>query len=60
MALGKQISHEVESRSNVINDPKISEYVNRVRQNIVRNSDAHVPFRIRVIDSDDVNAFAAP
>ena len=60
VALGKQISHEVESQFKIINDPVISEYVNRVGQNIVRNSDAHVPFTIRVIDSDDVNAFALP
>jgi beta-barrel assembly-enhancing protease len=60
VALGKQISHEVESQFRVINDPVISEYVNRVGQNIVRNSDSHVPFTIRVIDSDDVNAFALP
>jgi beta-barrel assembly-enhancing protease len=60
VALGKQISHEVESRSKMINDPQISEYVNRVGQNIVRNSDSHVPFTIRVIESDDVNAFALP
>jgi len=60
VAWGKQISHEVESQVKVINDPVISEYINRVGQNIVRNSDSHVPFTIRVIDSDDVNAFALP
>lgn len=53
-----RFSHEVESRYEVFNDPAISEYVNPAGQNIVRNSDAHVPFTIRVIDSDDVNAFA--
>lgn len=60
VAWGKQISHEVESQAKLINDPVISEYVNRVGQNIVRNSDAQVPFTIKVIDSDDVNAFALP
>jgi len=60
IAWGKQISREVESQAKVINDPVISEYVNRVGQNIVRNSDAQVPFTIKVIDSDDVNAFALP
>lgn len=60
VAWGKQISHEVESQAKVINDPVISEYVNRVGQNIVRNSDAQVPFTIKVLDSDDVNAFALP
>jgi beta-barrel assembly-enhancing protease len=60
IAWGKQISREVESQAKVINDPVIIEYVNRVGQNIVRNSDAQVPFTIKVIDSDDVNAFALP
>jgi len=60
IALGKQISQKVESQSKVIDDPVISEYVNRVGQNIVRNSDSQVPFTIKVIDSDDVNAFALP
>jgi len=60
IALGKQISQQVESQSKVINDPVISEYINRLGQNIVRNSDSQVPFTIKVIDSDDVNAFALP
>ena len=60
IALGKQISQQVESQSKLINDPVISEYINRLGQNIVRNSDSQVPFTIKVIDSDDVNAFALP
>jgi len=60
IALGKQISQQVETQSKVINDPVISEYINRLGQNIVRNSDSQVPFTIKVIDSDDVNAFALP
>ena len=60
VAWGKQISHEVESQTKLIQDPMLSEYVNRVGQNIVRNSDSHLPFTIKVIDSDDVNAFALP
>jgi len=43
-----------------INDPVITEYVNRVAQNLVRNSDAKVPFTVKVVDADDVNAFALP
>lgn len=58
--LGKQISMQVESQSKVINDPVVSEYINRLGQNIVRNSDSKVPFTIKVIDSDDINAFALP
>ena len=60
IALGKQLSHEVEKQAKFINDPVVVEYVNRVGQNIVRNSDAQVPFTIKVIDSDVVNAFALP
>ena len=58
--LGKQLSAEVERQAKFINDPVVTEYVNRVGQNLVRNSDAQVPFTIKVIDSDVVNAFALP
>ncbi len=60
MALGKSLAQEVERSSKLIDDPVVSEYVNRVGQNLVRNSDAKVPFTIKVIDSDVVNAFALP
>lgn len=60
MALGKALAQEVEKSSKLIDDPVVTEYVNRVGQNLVRNSDARVPFTIKVIDSDDINAFALP
>src|SRR5271156_6482541 len=60
IALGKQLAQEVERSSKLIDDPVVTEYVNRVGQNLVRNSDAKVPFTIKVIDSDVVNAFALP
>ncbi|HXW18431.1 MAG TPA: hypothetical protein VEJ39_09005, partial [Candidatus Acidoferrales bacterium] len=60
IALGKQLAQEVDRVSKFITDPVVTEYVNRVAQNIVRNSDAQVPFTIKVIDSDAVNAFALP
>jgi len=60
IALGKQLSQEVEKTAKFINDPVVVEYVNRVGQNLVRNSDCKVPFTIKVIDSDEVNAFALP
>lgn len=60
IALGKMLAQEVEKSSKMIDDPVVTEYVNRVGQNIVRNSDAKVPFTIKVIDSDEVNAFALP
>jgi predicted Zn-dependent protease len=60
IALGKQLATEVERQAKIINDPVIAEYVNRIGQNLVRNSDAKVPFTIKVIDSEEVNAFALP
>jgi predicted Zn-dependent protease len=60
MALGKQAAQEVERSSKLVTDPVVTEYVNRVGQNLVRNSDAKVPFTIKVIDSDEINAFALP
>jgi hypothetical protein len=58
--MGKQYAQEVEATSKLIRDPVVTEYVNRIGQNLVRNSDAQVPFTIKVIDSDEVNAFALP
>jgi predicted Zn-dependent protease len=60
MAIGKQLATEVEKQSKIITDPMVSEYVNRLGQNLVRNSDAKVPFTIKVIDGEEVNAFALP
>jgi beta-barrel assembly-enhancing protease len=60
VAIGRQLSAEVDQTSKVINDPIVSEYVNRVAQNIVLHSDSKVPFTIKVIDSQEVNAFALP
>jgi len=60
IALGKGLAMEVERQSKIIDDPVISEYVNRLGQNLVRNSDAKVPFTIKVIDTEEVNAFALP
>lgn len=60
IALGKQMAEEVERESRIVDDPVISEYVNRIGQNLVQHSDATVPFTIKVIDSGEVNAFALP
>jgi predicted Zn-dependent protease len=60
IALGKQLATEVDRQAKFVSDPVVNEYVNRVAQNLVRNSDAQVPFTIKVIDSDVVNAFALP
>jgi len=58
--MGKEYAQQVEASSKLIQDPVITEYVNRIGQNLVRNSDAQVPFTIKVVDSDDINAFALP
>jgi predicted Zn-dependent protease len=60
IALGRQLSAEIERQVKLVEDPTINEYVNRVGQNIVRNSDAKVPFTIKVVESDEINAFALP
>lgn len=60
IALGRQLALEVEQSAKLVEDPMVTEYINRVGQNIVLNSDAKVPFTIKVIDSDEVNAFALP
>lgn len=60
IALGKQLAQEVERQAKVVDDPIIAEYVNRIGQNLVRNSDAKVPFTIKVLDTEEVNAFALP
>jgi predicted Zn-dependent protease len=58
--MGRQYAQMVDSSSKLISDPVITEYVNRLGQNLVRNSDAQVPFTFKVIDSDIINAFSLP
>jgi len=60
VAIGRQLSAEVDRSSKLINDPIVTEYINRVAQNIVLHSDSKVPFTIKVVDSAEVNAFALP
>jgi predicted Zn-dependent protease len=60
IALGKGLAMEVERQAKIVDDPVIAEYVNRLGQNLVRNSDAKVPFTIKVVDTEEVNAFALP
>lgn len=60
IAMGKSMAQDVERQTKIIDDPVIAEYVNRLGQNLVRNSDAKVPFTIKVVDAEEVNAFALP
>lgn len=58
--MGKEYSMQIEQSMRMVTDPVVVEYVNRIGQNLVRNSDAKVPFTIKVVDSDEINAFALP
>ncbi len=58
--LGKEFAAQIDQTARMVQDPVVNEYVNRIGQNLVRNSDARVPFTIKVIDSDEINAFALP
>jgi predicted Zn-dependent protease len=58
--VGRSYADEIEKNTKLITDPVVVEYVNRIGQNIVKNSDCKVPFTIKVIDSDEINAMALP
>ena len=60
IGMGKQYSMMLEKSTKFVSDPVVTEYVNRIAQNLVRNSDAKIPFTVKVIDSEEVNAFALP
>lgn len=60
VALGRQLAAEVDRHSRLVNDPIVTEYVNRIAQNIVLHSDTKVPFTVKVLDATEVNAFALP
>ena len=60
IALGRQLAQEVQRQAKLVEDPLVTEYVNRIGQNLVRNSDAKVPFTFQVIEGDSPNAFALP
>jgi predicted Zn-dependent protease len=60
VAMGRAYSQQVEHGAKMVQDPVVTEYINRLGQNLVRNSDAKVPFIIKVIDTDELNAFALP
>jgi predicted Zn-dependent protease len=60
MAIGRQYADEIEKQAKIVKDPVIAEYVNRLAQNLARNSDLKIPLTVRVIDAPDLNAFALP
>ena len=60
IALGKGLAQDIERSAKIVDDPVISEYVSRLGQNLVRNSDTKLPVTIKVLDSEEINAFALP
>jgi predicted Zn-dependent protease len=60
IAMGKEYSTRVEATAKLVEDPEVTQYIGSIGQNLVRNSDAQVPFTIKVIDSEDVNAITLP
>src|ERR1700745_4268939 len=60
IGMGREYSREIEASAELVRDPVVTEYVQRLGENLVRNSDAKVPFTIKVIDSQEINAFALP
>lgn len=60
IALGKSLAQDIERSAKMVDDPVVGEFINRMGQNLVRNSDAKVPFTIKVVDSEEINAFALP
>jgi predicted Zn-dependent protease len=60
LALGKQLSIEVERQAKIVDDPIIAEYINRLGQNLARNSDIRFPVSFKLIEADEVNAFTLP
>src|SRR5437899_5301925 len=60
IAMGRDYAQQVETTSKLVTDPVVTEYINRLGQNLVRNSDSQVPFTIKVVDAEDINAFALP
>src|SRR5436309_13938870 len=60
IAMGRDYAQQVETTSKLLTSPVVTEYINRLGQNLVTNSDSHVPFTIKVVDAEDINAFALP
>jgi len=58
--MGAEYSQSFEQTARLVEDPVVTDYINRLGQELVKHSDAKVPFVIKVVDSDDVNAFALP
>jgi predicted Zn-dependent protease len=60
IGIGKQYSSEIDRSAKLVNDPVLNEYVNRIGQNLARNSDLKIPLTVKIIDSPEINAFTLP
>jgi predicted Zn-dependent protease len=60
IAIGQEYAKQIDRSSKLIKDPVVTEFVNRVAQNIAQNSDVKIPITVKVIDSPSINAFALP
>jgi beta-barrel assembly-enhancing protease len=60
IGLGKEMAQETERQAKMMDDAVVTEYVNRLVETVANNSDAKVPFTIKIVDSDEINAFALP
>ena len=58
--MGQQFAQQVEQTQHVITDPYVNEVINRLGQNLQRNSDTQLPFTIKILDVQEPNAFALP
>lgn len=60
MALGRDLAGDVERSARLIEDPVVTEYVNRIGQGLVRESNSPFTVRIRIIRADEANSLALP
>src|SRR5262252_58662 len=60
IGIGKQYASEIDRSAKLVNDPVLNEYVNRIGQNLARNSDLKIPLTVKIIDSPEINAFTLP
>ncbi len=60
IAIGRQYANEIEKQAKIVKDSVVAEYVNRIAQNLARNSDLKIPLTVKVIDSPEINAFTLP
>src|SRR5580698_5762387 len=59
-ALGRQMSAEVDKQAHLVTDPIISEYINRLGQNLAAHANADFPVTVKMIQADEINAFTLP